>query len=168
MLVDGKKESAELFKTTLNDRLENYGINIEKTSDRLASFNSVTNTYLSVFAVFGALGMLIGVIGLGFVLLKNYNQRKQEFALMMAVGFPIKNIRKMIFSEQLLILITGISIGIISAIVATLPSLKNNYNIPWLLMGLMIVVIIATGLAALLISLKSVTKDSLITSLKKE
>ena len=48
--------------------LQNYGVNIEKTTDRLASFYEVTNTYLSVFGVFGALGMIIGIAGLGFVL----------------------------------------------------------------------------------------------------
>ena len=45
-----------LYKTTLNDRLANYGVNIELTTERLKSFYQVTNTYLSVFGVFGALG----------------------------------------------------------------------------------------------------------------
>ena len=99
--------------------LENYGMNIEKTTDRLASFYEVTNTYLSVFGVFGALGMISGIAGLGFVLLRNYNQRKQEFALMLATGFHIKKIRQNDSSEQVLILFAGVSSGIISALVAT-------------------------------------------------
>jgi len=168
LLVDGNSNLTDLYKSTLNERLANYGVNIEKTSDRLASFYKVTNTYLSVFGVFGALGMIVGIAGLGFVLLRNYNQRRHDFALMLATGFHVKKIRRMILSEQMLILFAGVSTGIISAIVATLPSLKNNHDMPWLFMILMILAIVITGLVALLISVRSVTKNSLIASLKKE
>jgi ABC-type antimicrobial peptide transport system permease subunit len=152
----------------LNERLENYGVNIEKTSDRLASFYKVTNTYLSVFEVFGAFGMIIGVAGLGFVLIRNYNARKQEFALMLAAGFHVKNIRGMILSDQEIILFAGVSTGIISALVATIPSIINSPGIPWLVIILMILAIMITGLVAMFLSVRSVTKDSLIASLKKE
>jgi putative ABC transport system permease protein len=168
LLVDGNSAITDLYKSSLNERLANYGVNIEKTSDRLASFNKVTNTYLSVFGIFGAFGMIIGIAGLGFVLLRNYNQRKQEFALMLATGFHVKNIRRMIFSEQVLILFAGVSAGIVSALVATSPSIKNSPDIPWLFIFLMILAIVITGLFALSLSVRSVTKDSLITSLKKE
>jgi ABC-type antimicrobial peptide transport system permease subunit len=118
--------------------------------------------------VFGALGMIIGIAGLGFVLLRNYNQRKREFALLMAIGYQVKKIRKMILSEQLLILFAGVSAGVISAIVATLPSLKNSPDIPWPYMIGMVSAILITGLITLVISVRSVTKNSLIESLKKE
>ncbi|TAL62713.1 MAG: ABC transporter permease [Bacteroidetes bacterium] len=168
MLVDGDPESADLYKRTLTERFDNYGINIEKTPDRLASFYEVTNTYLSVFGVFGALGMITGIAGLGFVLLRNYNLRKREFALMIASGFTIKRIRRMILSEQVLILFAGISSGVISAIVATLPSVRKNPDIPWLLLILMVAAIIVTGLITLFLSVRVVTNESLIASLKKE
>jgi putative ABC transport system permease protein len=168
LLVDGNRALSDLYKSTLEERLGNYGVNIEKTSDRLASFYQVNNTYLSVFAVFGALGMITGIVGLGFVLLRHYNQRKHEFALMMATGYHLKNIRRMILSEQVLILFAGVSSGILSALVATSPSIKNRPDMPWLMLIIMIVAIVIVGLVALLLSVRSVTKNSLIASLKKE
>lgn len=168
LLVDGNKALIDLYKNILNDRLETYSVSIEKTSDRLASFHEVTNTYLSVFGIFGAMGMIIGVAGLGFVLLRNYNQRKQEFAIMLATGFRIKRIRRMILSEQVLILIAGVSSGIVSALLATSSSIKNSPDIPWLLIGLMVAGILVTGLIALSLSVRSITKNSLITILKTE
>ncbi len=168
MLVDGRPDSTKLYESTLNERFSNYGINISRTNDRLAAFYEVTNTYLSVFGVFGAFGMIIGIAGLGFVLLRNYNFRKREFALMIATGFTIKKIRKEIISEQIFILFAGITSGVISAIVATLPSITKNPDIPWLMLGLMIIAIIVTGLITLFLSVRVVTKDSLITGLKKE
>ena len=167
-LADGDRTLTDLYRNTLDERLGNYGIIIEKTSDRLTTFYRVTNTYLSVFGIFGAFGMIIGIAGLGFVLLRNYNQRKNEFALMLATGFHVKRIRKMILSEQMIILFAGVTIGMASAFIATSSSLKNRPDIPWLFLILIILAIIITGLIAMLLSVRTVTKDSLITSLKKE
>ena len=112
--------------------------------------------------------MITGVAGLGFVLLRNYNQRKKEFAIMLAAGFRAKKIRGMILSEQLRILIAGISAGVFSALLATSSSIKTNQNIPAGFLTLMIFAIIITGLITMLVSVRSITKDSLIASLKKE
>jgi ABC-type antimicrobial peptide transport system permease subunit len=168
MLAEGKPESAELIRNTLNDRLENYGLSIEKTNNRLASFYTVSNTYLSIFAVFGVLGMIIGIIGLGFVLLRNFNERKKEFALMLAVGFKAAKIRRMILSEQLLILFAGVLSGILPAVVATSDSIMNHAKIPWMFMLFMVLALMITGSLVLSISVRSVTRKSLIGSLKKE
>jgi putative ABC transport system permease protein len=167
-LVDGNRTLIDLYKNVLKERLENYSINIEKTSDRLASFHEVTNTYLSVFGIFGAMGMIIGVAGLGFVLLRNYNQRKKEFAIMLATGFQIKKIKRMVLSEQVLILLAGVSSGIVSALLATSSSIMNNPDLPWLFIVLMVLAILITGLIVLFMSVRSITKNSLITILKTE
>lgn len=168
MLVDGNPELSNVYERILSERFSNYGINISKTTDRLAAFYEVTNTYLSVFGVFGAFGMIIGIIGLGFVLLRNYNLRKREFALMIATGFTIKKLRNLILSEQILILFAGVSAGVISAIVATLPSITNSPDIPWVFLILMVLAILFTGLITLSLSVRVVTKDSLIAGLKKD
>jgi len=167
-LIDGNRALIDLYRNILNERLENYGVSIEKTSARLASFHKVTNTYLSVFGIFGAMGMIIGIAGLGFVLLRNYNQRKKEFALMLATGFRIKKIRQMILSEQVLILLAGVSSGIVSAFLATSSSVTNSRDIPWLFIIMMVVAILITGFIALFLSVRSITKNSLITNLKAE
>jgi ABC-type antimicrobial peptide transport system permease subunit len=167
-LVEGNQDMIENYISTLNDRLGSHGIKVERTSDRLASFYEVTNTYLSVFGVYGALGMVTGIAGLGFVLLRNYNHRRKEFALLLATGFNLKKIRKSILMEQVLILVAGMTSGAIPAIIATLPSLKNSSDIPWVYLVSMVIIIFCTGFGVLLLSLRSVTGTSLIASLKKE
>jgi ABC-type antimicrobial peptide transport system permease subunit len=112
--------------------------------------------------------MIIGVAGLGFVLIRNYNQRKQEFSLMLAVGFSTDNIKGMIFSEQILLLAAGVSSGVISALFASLPSISQNADIPWLLMLAMIVAIFLAGISALYLALRPITQHSLIGSLKRD
>jgi ABC-type lipoprotein release transport system permease subunit len=168
MLADGAVHNSDFYKTALEDRLSQYGTDISLTSDRLSSFYRVTNTYLSVFAVFGGLGMVTGIAGLGFVILRNYNRRRKEFALMLANGFRMKEIKNLMFSEQIRTLLSGIITGISSAMVATLPSLRNSADIPWVYITLMITAIFLSGLVAITIASRSVNRSSLVIALKNE
>jgi hypothetical protein len=68
----------------------------------------------------------------------------------------------------LLILSAGVSSGIISALVASLPSITHYSDIPWLLMLAMIAAILLAGVSALYIALRPITQNELIGSLKKE
>lgn len=167
-LADGMTGNDTLLSGTLNERLSGYGITIEKTSDRLANFYQITNTYLSVFGVFGGLGMITGIAGLGFVLLRNYSRRRREFALMLATGFSFRKIRRMIFSEQILILSAGVLSGIVPAIVATLPSIRSSHELPWLYLAVIVALIFLTGLIAVLVSTNSIKQESLIQSIRRE
>lgn len=168
LLVDGDVDSTNMYISALTESFANHGINITKTGDRLASFYEVTNTYLSVFGVFGALGMITGIAGLGFVLMRNYNLRKREFAMMIATGFTITKIRKMILKEQILILFAGVTSGVFPAVIATFPSIKNSPDIPWLFLIIMVLAIVMAGLIALVVSARSISADSLIVNLKKD
>ncbi len=168
MLVDGDPGAIDIYRNALNERLALNGITIEPTSDRLAAFYEVTNTYLSVFGVFGAFGMIIGIAGLGFILLRNYNKRKREFALMLATGFSLDKIRHLILSEQILILFAGVTAGVSSAVVATLPSVTNNPDIPWKFLTIMVVSVFITGFAVLRLSVSSIKSGSLTATMKQE
>ncbi|HLN19554.1 MAG TPA: ABC transporter permease [Bacteroidales bacterium] len=168
ILADAATSVPDTAMLLLQERLSSYGASVTETSDRLASFYQITNTYLSVFGVFGGLGLVIGVAGLGFVLLRNYNSRKKEFALMIATGFTFRKVRLMILSEQVVILFAGVITGIISAVVATLPSLLSNNAVPWIYIFSMIALIVTSGILALWLSVRAIEKTSLVSSLKKE
>jgi len=167
-LADGDAGMKDLYQSTLNERLSEYGAHFEPASDRLASFFVVTNTYLAVFTILGGIGMILGVAGLGFILIRNFNHRKRDFALMMATGFSVKKIRKMIFIDHSKILVAGLITGVIPALMATRPSIAGNATIPWITIGGMILLIFLTGLVALAISVRSVKKDDLMTRIRKE
>ncbi len=137
-------------------------------AERLASFFVVTNTYLSVFSILGGLGLIMGVIGLGFILLRNFSQRKKEFGLLMALGFSLREIKKMILRDQVRILFLGVSTGFVSAIIATLPSVLSRSGIPWITILVMICLIVITGISALTIALRPVNGQVLISSIRKE
>ena len=168
LLVDGNREFSSDYKSLLSDRFSRYGISIEDTNGRLAEFYQVTNTYLSVFNVLGEFGLLLGVLGLGFFLMRNYNFRKREFALMLATGYSLKKIRKFIFSEQVFILSAGVISGSVPALLATLPSIRSLSDIPWSYLIIMILAVLVTGLFALMVSVRIVSNTSLTSGLRRE
>ena len=167
-LIDGNHELSEHYMDTLNDRLSAYGISILNAGEKLASFFRVTNTYINVFAFFGAFGMILGIAGLGFVMLRNYNTRKREFAFLSATGYSHKRIRKLILKDQMIILIWGVLTGTISGLTATIPSLRSGNEMPWLIVLVMIFSIIITGSIVLYLSVNSIKSSSLISRLRRE
>ncbi|HEX8335503.1 MAG TPA: ABC transporter permease, partial [Pyrinomonadaceae bacterium] len=52
------------------ERLSDFGFDAASTSERLAGFHRVENTYLSTFQMLGGLGLALGTLGLAAVLLR--------------------------------------------------------------------------------------------------
>ncbi len=127
-LIDGEKADTSLITSELARGMRDLGWDMQLTSERLAEFNSVTNAYLSIFLVMGALGLLLGTFGLVVVLSRSIQERKQEIAMFKAVGFGRKLIRQLIVTEYLILLLVGIGTGFLTAIVATLPSIVSAHT----------------------------------------
>jgi ABC-type antimicrobial peptide transport system permease subunit len=168
LLVRGTGKLKDSIPSLLSDRFENYGFTISKASDRLASFFTVTNTYLSVFTILGFFGMLLGVIGLGFVLHRNYTTRRKEFALMISSGYRAGDIKRLVMGEQVLSLIAGITTGILSGLVSASSSVNNINEIPWVSLLAITIAITSTGVISLLVSIGGIEQESLITELRRE
>jgi len=168
MLVDGNPKLSVSYMNIINERLAGYGISTETAGEKLASFFQVTNTYLDVFTVLGIFGMVLGIGGLGFILARNFNQRKAEFALMMATGYSPRQIKNLLLKDHLFILLSGIITGTIPALIATYPSIRSGTDLQWDLLIAMIFTVTIIGLGVLLLSIRRIQKSSLIIQLRKE
>ncbi|MCK5135919.1 MAG: ABC transporter permease [Bacteroidales bacterium] len=124
-LIDGEVADTALIRTELNRGMRDFGWDMQMSATRLAEFNSVTNTYLSIFLVLGALGLLLGTFGLVVVLSRSMLERRQEIALLKAVGYSRKSIRRLIVKEYMFLLQGGIGTGFLAAVIATLPSILS-------------------------------------------
>lgn len=167
-LFDGKEELLSTYLEVLGQRFYNIGFLAMDAGQKLASFLEVTNTYLSVFSIMGIFGLILGVTGFGFILLRIFNIRRREFALMSATGYSLRDIRRYILNDQVLILTWGILTGVSSGLVATIPSFRGGNEIPWLTITLMVLLLIATGVITLAVSLRGVRNEVLISQLRNE
>ncbi len=124
-LVEGEVADTAVIRSETGRGLRDLGWEMELAPVRLAEFNSVTNAYLSIFMVMGALGLLLGTFGLVVVLSRSILERRQEIALLKAVGYSRRKIRKLVTREYMILLLAGITTGFAAAIIATLPSIAS-------------------------------------------
>ncbi len=169
-LVDGKMEDKAAIQEELLQGFRDYGWSMQEAAARLAEFNSVENTYLSIFMVLGGLGLILGAIGLGIVLARNLLSRRNELGVMQAVGFPHALILKIIVLEHFFLLLPGVGIGLASAILATLPSWLNPQMAvsPWSIV-LLIGLTFLNGVAwIVVISRRFLKQEEIVESLRGE
>jgi putative ABC transport system permease protein len=126
MLVDVSAERAEEVSGLLTSGLVDVGLSVESSVARLDRFHGVQNTYLAIFQVLGALGLLLGSAGLGLVVLRNTQERRAELALMGALGFTRRRVLTVLGSEYSLLLGLGLSVGAAASLVAVIPLLQGE------------------------------------------
>lgn len=125
-LVEAPYEMKGELKEILDFRMREQGWVLVPSTEKLAEFNSVQNVYLNIFSLLGAIGLLIGTVGLAAIIAKSMIERKREIALMTALGFKFGNIFKMVFQEFSILFAGGLFIGTAAAFIATLPTLLDG------------------------------------------
>lgn len=169
LLVDTLKTPPAAVQQELERAFLPMGIEISNTADRLAEFNSVQNTYLSIFLLLGGLGLMLSTLGLGIVLARNLIERKGELALLSAVGYTRKKIRALILSEYLVLLLAGIIIGTVSGLIAVLPVITApGTRIPYTLLISVVLGITLTGLGSLYVASRFALPGNLVKGLREE
>lgn len=146
-LVDTDGPEKEVAKEPLTTGLRDFGAEFIHTPQKLAEFKTVENTYLSIFALLGGLGLALGGVGLGLVVLLNVLERRGELAMMRAVGFSRTEIGKMIFYEHTFLMLCGLIFGVVAGSLSVWPVVADDAaRIPYVLLGSMVVCIALSGL----------------------
>jgi ABC-type antimicrobial peptide transport system permease subunit len=130
LLVDVRPSEGRRWMQLSAARLADYGLEVISTPDRLATFQQVEATYISVFTALGGLGLVVGTAGLGLVVLRNLLERRGELAILRAMGFTNADLRMLIVLEHMGPLLAGTGIGLCSAILASLPVMRPASHLP--------------------------------------
>ncbi|HKW97635.1 MAG TPA: ABC transporter permease [Bryobacteraceae bacterium] len=148
-LIDAPAGKAAEVTGAIESALSDYGFDVTPTATRLAAYHRVENTYISTFQMLGALGLLLGTLGLAAVLARNVLERRRELALLEAVGYKRSALATMILAENALLLVGGLAIGAVSAVVAIIPAIASRGgHVAAVSMAGWLAVILAVGLAA--------------------
>lgn len=155
--------------THLEDRLSDFGIDVIDTHERWASYHEVENTYLATFQALGSLGLLLGTIGLGAVLARNVLERRREIGLLTAVGYAPSNVRSMVLSEGMALVLGGLLIGTFCAVVAILPALRDRaQSLPIGSLLTLLIGVVVTGAIASLVAIRLTTRTPVVLAIKSE
>jgi putative ABC transport system permease protein len=131
-LIECPPAKADAIREHLSQQLGDRGLEIVPAATRLAEFNAVENTYLSIFQILGGLGLLLGSAGLGIVVARNILERRREFGLLEAVGFTPRQLRALVFAEHRWLIVFALGVGALSALVAVWPNLsQRGGGFPW-------------------------------------
>ncbi|MBN1596044.1 hypothetical protein JW933_08980, partial [candidate division FCPU426 bacterium] len=168
-LADHGGSSAADLRQELNRALVSYGVEITDTAERLAGFNTVQNTYLSIFLLLGGLGLMLSTIGLGISLSRSILERRGELALMSAVGVSRTQIQHMIIAEYAVLLLAGTLIGAVAGLIAVLPVIALlKSSVPFGLLAAVLLGIALTGLVSLYTASRLALSKYLLPALRPE
>jgi ABC-type antimicrobial peptide transport system permease subunit len=164
-LLNAPAGSEGEFETALAD----YGLDVTSAADRLASFHRVENTWLSTFQFLGALGLLLGTVGLGAVLLRNVLERRRELALLRAVGYGPSHLSRMALMENTVVLLTGLGTGLVCALITVLPVvIARGGSFPIRSVAGVLFSVLIVGVIATLIASRAATRAPLLDALRSE
>ena len=158
--------------TVLESGISDRGFDVTSSYTTLEGLLAVQNTYLSTFQSLGALGLLLGTLGLATVQLRSVLERRGELALLRTIGFRRSRLARLVLLENILLLFAGLATGVIAALVAVLPHmLAGTASIPWSLLGslgLTLAVVLAVGILSGLAAVRATLRAPLLEALREE
>lgn len=170
LLVETDPGRAGAVASEIEDALLDFGADAVATTDYLAAFHRVENTYLSTFQTLGGLGLLLGTVGLGAVLLRNALERRKELALLQAAGYRRGHFLLMAGVENVVLLAGGVTAGALCAALAIAPAVaERGGRLPLTSGGLLLLFAVLTvGLLSSLLATRAALGGSLLRSLRSE
>ncbi len=169
LLVETPTIHAEYIIDILKEQLQDFGIQLQSTSQRLIDFYSVENIYMEIFLALGSLGIILGSIGTGILLSRNIEERRNELAVLFSLGFSLKKIKYLLAFEHSLLIVCALFLGILGGMALAIPNLLiSGKTIPvFIIMGLILGIFIVASLA-IFCPLFFFEKKKLLTSLRSE
>lgn len=168
-MLDAPAGQEAVVTTHLEERLSDFGVDVIDTRQRWAAYHEVENTYLATFQALGSLGLLLGTVGLGAVLARNVLERRKEIGLLRAVGFAQSDIRQMVLSEGLALVVGGVLLGAGCAAIAILPALRDRAQaLPLASIGGLIAGVLITGAIASLLAVHLTSRTPVVAAIKAE
>lgn len=168
LLVDAPADAIESLSAALTRRLGDFGAETTPTAAILRDFMRVENTYLAIFLALGGLGLVLGSAGAGLVLVFNVMDRRGELAMMQAMGYSKRVLRRLLMGEHAGLFAVGVLGGGVSAVVAVLPSVLEA-GAGALAIGVVLpLVIIAGGVVWVALAGRAAMQRDLMESLRQE
>ena len=168
-LIDAPSDNALQVSGTLTRALQDVGLELTPAARRLEEFNTVQNTYLSIFQSLGGLAVLLGSLGLGIVVLRNVMERRGELALLRAVGFRNRSLQWLVLSEHWLLLLLGLICGVVAGLVAVLPALRSpGSDIPYISLTVTLLAILSSGVLWTWLAARLALRGPLLAALRNE
>ncbi|MBQ9712758.1 MAG: FtsX-like permease family protein [Bacteroidales bacterium] len=112
------KGAATLLETALNE----YGIRAIGANERLKRLGTVTDTYLTIFMMLGAVGLLLGIVSFALGVRKRLQTKKKDILLLRSLGFTDSGISSLLKKENTPAPTVAVLLGLFAAVLSVVVS----------------------------------------------
>ena len=122
------------------------GLNAAPLSELFAAGQAVLRGILGLFQGFLALGLVVGIAGLGVISSRTVVERRQQIGVLRAIGYPSGTVALLFVLEANFIALTGILLGGVTGLILGDKTIGQAYDLatqqsfptPWLTIGVML------------------------------
>ncbi len=133
----------------LESDLSALGMNVHVFDELIAEYTEAVDHIFTMFSLFMALGLVVGVASLGVLAVRSVIERKQEIGIMRAIGYQRKHILGVFSTEMLFVTLMGILIGLGTGFASgygiwatNMQDFDVEFAMPWDNVGMVIVITI--------------------------
>ena len=110
--VEERQAAAEL-EEVLDRELARSNINVQTVADEIQVIQSLVLAILSLFEGYLALGLIVGVAGIGVVTVRNVSERRRTVGMLRAIGFRQSHVHRMFSTEISWVAVLGMLNGLL-------------------------------------------------------
>ncbi len=115
-----------------------FSINTIPLRSTVEQFTNIMEQFFNLFTGFMALGLVVGIAGLGIITLRAVHERRLEIGMLRAIGFKRRNVTMVFIQEATFICIVGIFLGVVLGIIVGyniwydgFKEMDYEFYIPW-------------------------------------
>lgn len=135
---ESPRDAAQLA-TRLQGRFVENGVEAETFRGIIEDFSRANLQFLRLMQGYLALGLLVGIAGLGVVMVRAVRERRRDVGVLRSLGFLVKQVRRAFVLESGFIAFEGITVGALLAMVTASQLVATgefgediDFVIPWL------------------------------------
>jgi putative ABC transport system permease protein len=140
-------EDQEVVAKDLESDMSALGMNVQVFDDIIAEYQKAVDQIFTMFSLFMALGLVVGVVSLGVLAIRSVIERKQEIGIMRAMGYRKGMVLGVFSTEMLFVTVMGILVGLSTGYVSgygiwstSMADFDVDFAIPWDNIGLVIAI----------------------------
>jgi putative ABC transport system permease protein len=151
----GGESDAREVATQLQGELFRNGVEADTFRALVEEFQGANLQFFRLMQSYLALGLIVGIAGLGVVMVRSVRERRREIGVLRAIGFIAPQVRRAFLSESGFMALQGIIVGTVLALV-TAAQLVNSgefgesaeFTIPWVDVGVLTAAALIASLLA--------------------
>ena len=107
------RQAANELEDVLDVELASRNINVQTVADEIMVIQSLVLAILSLFEGYLALGLLVGVAGIGVVTVRNVSERRTTIGMLRAIGFRQRHVLRLFSVEVSWVALLGMLNGFV-------------------------------------------------------